>query len=602
MIFNCKIGAQAGAGVKVTGEMMARCFSRGGFNVVGYAEYPSLVRGGHNVYEVLVSDESFKSPQKDCDLVIALNSDAVFYHKDFLKEGGMILYDDSIDLDSFEIPEGVKTLALPLKKILEENGGSPKMQNTVAMSCALAMVDYPFEIISSVISDEFSRKGEDVVKKNLDVAKAGYDYAEENNHDFRMKIEPVSEKPKMFLSGNEAIALGAVAGGMKFYSAYPMTPASNILHYLFAKEREFGIMVKQTEDEIAAMNYTVGASFAGVRSMTGTSGGGFSLMTEALGMAALSETPIVAVLVQRVGPSTGMPTWTEQGDLRFALHASQGEFPRVILSPGDIDESFYLSAEAFNLAEKYQLPVIIISDKFLSESSFSTDRYDQNRVKIERGKIVEEPPTLEQRERFKRYELTKDGISPRALPGTPNGMHVGTSYVHDETGFSSESFIMRTKQVNKRASKIEGLLKEIPGPNVYGSYDPELTLICWGSQKLPAMDSLNLLEKRGIKANLVHFPCVFPLNSSKVEKALSQSPRTILLENNSTGQFAGILKEYCDIEPDFLLLKYDGRQFFPEQIAEEVSKLASNEFRGKREMRICEKEDLEYYNPQRHGL
>lgn len=601
MIFSCKIGAQAGAGVKVTGDMMSKCFSRGGFNVIGYAEYPSLVRGGHNMYEVLASDENISSPRQKCDIVIALNKDAVFYHKDFVKKGGIILYEDSIDIGNFKIPKGVRTLALPLKKLIDEGGGSAKMQNTVAMSCALAMVNYPFEIISSVISDQFGRKGEEVVKKNIDVARAGYNYAMENNHDFRLDIKPVSEKPKMFLSGNEAIALGAVAAGMKFYSAYPMTPASNILHYFFAKEREFGIMVKQTEDEIAAMNYAVGASFAGVRSMTGTSGGGFALMTEALGMAALAEAPIVAALVQRVGPSTGMPTWTEQADLRFALHASQGEFLRVILAPGDINESFYLSAEAFNLAEKYQLPVIIISDKFLAETGFSAERFDQDKVKIERGLIVDEPPELEPKTRFKRYELTKDGISPRVFPGTPNGIHIGTSYEHDETGFSSESFIMRTKQVDKRASKLKGLLRDVPGPKRYGKKDAQVSLMCWGSQKLPALDSLKILEEEGISANLIHFPCVYPLDKSKLQKALGNS-KTILLENNSTGQFAGILKEHCDFEPDFMILKYDGRQFFCEQIVEQVKALASKKFEGKKEIRIHEKEDLEYYNPQRHGL
>jgi 2-oxoglutarate ferredoxin oxidoreductase subunit alpha len=464
------------------------------------------------------------------------------------------------------------------------------------------MTHYPFGMLEEVITDEFRRKGKEVVEQNIAVAKEGYEYVMAHNGDFKQKLAPLSDKRKMMVAGNEAIALGAVKGGMKFYSAYPMTPASSILHYLFANERRFDILVKQTEDEIAAMNYTIGASFAGVRSMTGTSGGGFALMVEALGMAALAETPIVAVLVQRIGPSTGMPTWTEQGDLRFALHASQGDFLRVVLAPGDVEECFRLGHDAFNIAEKYQLPVIIISDKFLGESVFSSDRFDESKLKIERGKIVDKLPKLPPNTRYKRYALSKDGVSPRVFPGTPSGMHVGTSYEHDETGFSTESFIMRTKQVDKRAAKIKGLLKDLPGPKLYGPKEADVTIVCWGSHKLPALDALGIFKKNGFSANVLHFSYLFPLDKDKVLKAFGKCKKTVMIENNSTGQFTGMLKQYCDYEPDFLILKYDGRQFFAEQIAEEVDKLASKGFKGDREIRIHEKEDLEYYNPQRHGL
>ncbi|MBU0590738.1 2-oxoacid:acceptor oxidoreductase subunit alpha [Candidatus Micrarchaeota archaeon] len=605
MMFSFKIGAQAGAGVMVTGRMMAKCFTRGGFHVVEYPEYPSLVRGGHNVVEVAVSDKQMYSPTQKCDVVIALNKDAIFYHKDFVKKGGVIIYDEPIDTKQFKIPKDVHLLPVPLIKLIEKAGGNNNMINVVALASALALVEYPFEILAKVIEDEFGRKGAEIVKKNIDAATEGYNYVTENKGDvvnLVKTIKPTSNARKMLIAGNEAIALGAVKGGMKFYSAYPMTPASSILHYLFANERNFNIVVKQTEDEIAAMNYAIGASFAGVRSMTGTSGGGFALMTEALGMAALAETPIVTALVQRVGPSTGMPTWTEQADLRFALHASQGDFLRVILAPGDVDECFYLGAEAFNLAEKYQLPVIIISDKFLAETVFSTERFDEKKMKIERGKIVDNLPALEPNTRYKRYKLTKDGVSPRVFPGTPNGMHVGTSYEHDETGFSSESFIMRTKQVDKRDAKLAGLLKEIPAPEVYGPKKAPVTIVCWGSHKLPALDALGILENNGIKANVLHFSYLFPLDKNKIEKAMKQCTKTVMFENNSTGQFTGMLKQYCDVEPDFLVLKYDGRQFFAEQMAEEIGKLVKKKFKGDKDIRICEKEDLEYYNQQRYGL
>jgi len=475
------------------------------------------------------------------------------------------------------------------------------MANTVALGATLALADYPFDFIEGVMRDEFGRKGEEIVKQNIAVAKAGYDYAKQNFKGFDRKIKPISEKRKIFVAGNEAIALGAVKGGMKFYVAYPMTPASTILHYFFENERKFDIVVKQTEDEIAAMNYAVGANFAGVRAMTGTSGGGFALMVEAIGMAAESETPVVVTLVSRPGPGTNMPTWTEQAELRFALHCAQGEFLRVVLAPGDVDECFHLAANAFNLAEKYQIPVIILSDKFLGESLFSTDRFDESKIKIERGKIVTNLPELKPNTRFKRYELTADGISPRSLPGEPNGIHVGTSYEHDETGYSSEDFSMRKEMVDKRARKINSLMKEIPGPKLYGPKSADVTLVAWGSQKLPCLDALALLEEKGIKANLLHFSYIFPVNEKETQKALKNCKKTVLVENNSTAQLAGLLKEHADATFDFHLLKYDGRQFFPEQIAEEVGMLANAGFKGKKEIRIGDK-DYEYYSPLRYGL
>jgi 2-oxoglutarate ferredoxin oxidoreductase subunit alpha len=602
MLFSFRIGAQAGQGVMVTGRMMAKCFTRGGYNVISYPEYPSLVRGGHNVVQVTMGTKEIRSPPRRCDVVLALNRDAVFYHKDFVKEGGVIIYDEALDISEFKVPKGVKMFPVPLGKLIEKAGGTLKMKNTVALAACLGMTDYPFDILAEVITDEFSRKGKEIVDKNIAAAKEGYEYVKSKNGDFEHTLKPLSDKRKMMIAGNEAIALGAVKGGMKFYSAYPMTPASSILHYLFANERRFGILVKQTEDEIAAMNYTIGASFAGVRSMTGTSGGGFALMVEALGMAALSETPIVAVLVQRIGPSTGMPTWTEQGDLRFALHASQGDFLRVVLAPGDVEECFMLGHDAFNIAEKHQLPVIIISDKFLGESVFSSERFNEGKLKIERGKIVDKLPELPPNTRYKRYELTKNGVSPRVFPGTPNGMHVGTSYEHDETGFSTESFIMRTKQVDKRAAKLKGLLKDLPGPKLHGPKEADVTIVCWGSHKLPALDALGIFKKNGFSANVLHFSHLFPLDKDKLLKAFGKCKKTVMVENNSTGQFTGMLKQYCDYEPDFVILKYDGRQFFAEQIAEEVEKIVSSGFKGDREIRIHEKEDLEYYNPQRHGL
>jgi 2-oxoglutarate ferredoxin oxidoreductase subunit alpha len=602
MVFVCKIAAQAGAGVMITGRMMVKCFTRGGYNVIGYPEYPSLVRGGHNTVEVRISDKHINSPVQQQDLLIALNKDAIFYHMGTMASGGAMLYDEMIDTGKFTLRPDVKMYPVPLAKLAQNAGGTEQMKNTAALGAALAMMDYPFGILEGIIRDELARKGEEVIKVNILAAKSGYDHAKANGLKCARSVKPLSEKRSIIITGNEAIALGAVRGGMKFFAAYPMTPASSILHYLIDNERKFNLVVKQTEDEIAAINYAIGASYAGARSMTGTSGGGFALMVEALGMAAMSETPVVVALVQRIGPSTGFPTWTEQGDLRFALHASQGEFPRIVLAPGDVQECFFMTAQAMSLAEKYQVPVIIMSDKHLSETIFSTSQFDQSKVKIERGKLAKKLPALPQMERWKRYALSRDGVSERVFPGTPNGNHVASSYEHDERGFSSESFVMRTKQVDKRASKVKAILKEMPLPTIYGHAEAEVTLVGWGSMKLPALDALPLLEKAGIKANFVHFTHIFPMDGRAVKKLLKKSKKLVIIENNSTAQMAGLLRQYAAVKMDATILKYDGRPFFPGQIAEEITKLKATGYKARKPVTVVEKEDLEYYNPQRHGL
>ena len=611
--FICKIAAQAGAGVMTTGRAMVKCFTRGGYNAIGYPEYPSLIRGGHNTVQVRISDKPIYGPLAHQNLVIALNKDAVFYHMNSMVKGGAIIYDQLIDISKFKVREDVRMLPLPLSKLTADAGGTEQMKNIATLGAALAIIDYPFDILEGILKDEFKRKGDAVIKMNVDAAKAGYEYIkkhlQENKVEFE-KIKPLSHNRKVIITGNEAIALGAVKAGLKFYSAYPMTPASTILHHLIEVEKKYNIVVKQTEDEIAAINYAIGASFAGVRAMVGTSGGGFALMVEALGMAAISETPIVIALAQRIGPSTGMPTWTEQGDLRFALHASQGDFPRVILAPGDVDECFHMTVKAMNLADKYQIPVIIMSDKQLSESVYSIEKFDQAKVKIEHGKRAKDLPPLPPMARWTRYKITEDGVSERVFPGTPNGLHVATSYEHDERGFSSESFVMRTNQVDKRARKLKTLMHEIELPHVYGAKmnEAEVTFIGWGSIKLTALDLLAMLEAKGIKANYVHFSYIYPMDEEGIRKLLKPAKVKILVENNSTAQFGGILKQLTGIEMDFEMLKYDGRPFFPEQIIEELEKLKTASYKVEKthnkskRIVIVEKEDLEYYHPQKYGL
>ncbi len=600
MEFSFKIGAMAGEGAFVAGRTLGRVFARAGYNVVGYPEYPSLIRGGHNAYQVLVSDEKVNSPRQKVDVVIAVNKEAVLFHKDNLNENGILIYDATIDDEKFSIREDIKKVKIPAMKIINEIKASPKMKNTVFVSSALAVVDFPLEIFLQMLKEEFSRKGEEIVKQNQEVAKKAYQYVKENIPS-KIKLGKRGEATPYF-SGNEAVGLGAIKAGLKFYSGYPMTPASSLLHFLIARAKQHNLVVFQTEDEIAAINAAVGANFAGKRAMTGSSGGGFALMTETIGMAALAETPIVIFLAQRTGPSTGMPTWTEQADLYQALGASQGDFLRIILAPGTTEEAFYLTGEALNLAEIYQLPVILMSDKFLAESHFTT-KVDPSKIKIKRGKLVTEGlPELKPGERFKRYELTEDGISRRTIPGVKNGEHVATSYEHEEDSFTTEHFEERSKQVRKRWHNKLKLIKneELTKPSLYG--DGEIAIAVWGSQLLPALDAQKMLEKEGIKVAIIHFKWLYPLFKENISPLWEKFKHIIMFENNSTAQFSRLLRGETALFPDVRVLKYNGRPFFPEQIKEAVKSIIESNF--SKEVVEIEKEleNYEYYKPWRYKV
>ncbi len=582
-------------GIMASGLTMCKVFTRGGLNIVGYPEYPSLIRGGENTFQIRISDSEIHSPSKNSHLVVCLNKPTVDFHKDQIEKDGAIIYDSSATkIEEGELRADIRKFDVPLLKLATDNGGDIIMRNTVALGASLAVMGYEISLLENVLAETFAKKGQQVIDQNVKIARAGYDYVMQNHKSaissFPHKIAMKSSHKRMVITGNEALALGAAKGGLKFYSVYPMTPSSTIMHYLAQKELDFDVLVKQTEDEIAAILYAAGASYAGVRAATGTSGGGFSLMVETLGMAGMAETPVVVFLAQRTGPSTGMPTWTEQADLKFALNASQGEFPRVLIAPGDVEEAFFQSAKALNIAEKYQLPVIVLSDKYLSETYFSCEKFDTSKVKIERGKMItEDMKDLAPMNRYKRYALTKDGVSQRPIPGVVGGMHVASSYEHDETGFSTENFVTRAAMVNKRMKKLDMILKnEVEMPKLYGPEDAEVTLVCWGSHKGIALDAMNMLAKQGVKANVLHFVYMFPLDAKALKKLFKKFNKTIMVENNRTSQFAGVLREYTGLKPNFKFIKYDARQFFAEEISEAVKKLKDAGWKGKKEQHFIE--------------
>ncbi len=560
--FTWKIGGPAGFGIMTTGLIFSKAFARGGYHVFDYAEFPSLIRGGHNTHQSRVSSEKIHSQNKPVHILVALNRETIEKNSCELAENGIIIYDSEMIKDAVE----AETLKIPLSRLAKESCGKELMANNVALGASVALLGYDIEMLNGAIKDVFKEKGAEVANSNINAAKAGYDYAKGNyEKTFAITAKKISNSRKYLLTGNEAIGAGAIAAGCRFYSGYPMTPTASILGYMAQQQKYFGVAVKQAEDEIAAVNNAIGAGFAGARAMTATAGGGFALMAEGYGLAAMTETPVVIVVGQRPGPATGMPTWSSQADLRFVLHAHQDDFPRIVMAPGDVEEAFRMTGEAHNIAEKYQTPVIILVDKYLCESRKTADRLET--AKIDRGELL-----AEFKGEYKRYKLTKTGISPRILPGTKGAVVIANSDEHNEKGQSTEDAAERRKMMEKRMKKLELFATEMPQPKVYGDADAEITLVCFGSVKGPALEAIKELEKKGVSANLTHLTYLSPFPTREMKKLMKNSKKLLVVENNFTGQLAGLIREKTGKNITKKLLKYDGRPFYPEEIAERAIK------------------------------
>jgi len=556
---NWKIGAEAGEGVMVTGLIFAKTCANMGLKIFGYPEYPSRIRGGHNCYQVRVRNNKTTTVESKIDILIALNTETFELHQGELHPESIVVIDEKEKTDTFNYSRFFK---VPMEQLAIDAGGKIT-KNNVSLGVTFAMLNLPVDFILKTMQSVFKDKGEKILEMNTKAVLAGYNYTKEHfKYNFPFKLEPKGESPRYVVTGNEAIAIGAVKAGLKLYAAYPMTPASSILHFLAPLARDYRILVKHTEDEIAAILTAIGANYAGIRAMAATSGGGFSLMVEALGMAAITETPLVIAECQRPGPSTGMPTWTEQGDLRFVMHASQGDFVRIVLSPGDVGEAYHLTQLAFNLAEKYQIPVIILSDKLLSESHDTIQNFQSLDIPVERGKRLTDVP-----EDYKRYDLSiADGISYRAFPPSPNGMHLANSDEHDEYGLVSEESEMRNEMQNKRFKRLEMIKNDTPPPVFYGKKDADISFVSFGSTKNAILRAMELLETEGISCNYLHCLCPMPLDVQAFKNFIKNSKKLICIENNYTGQFASVLQENLCMEINERLLKSDGRPFFPDEI------------------------------------
>lgn len=513
--------------------------------------------------QICVSEEEVTGPSARTDLLIALNQETITKHLNELSPGGGIIFDSDKKFDFTRVDKNINLFLVPLSKLVKEVGGEELLINTVALGATAALLGGELKILKVLISEEFSGKKEEIIETNHKAVEKGYNFALENFPDkLQKKLNPRPNLvPKMVLNGAEAAALGAIAAGVQFAAIYPMTPITGLLHMLAAYQNKYGYIYKQPEDEIAAINMAIGASFAGARAMTATSGGGFCLMTEGYGLAGMTETPVVIIMGMRPGPATGFPTWSEQGDLRFVLHAHQGDFPRIVLAPGDPEEVFYITAKAFNLAEKYQTPVVVLVDKNICENDQSFQFFDLSSYKIERGKL-----TKEKVNDYKRYAIEEDGISLRTTPGTGN-FFLANSDEHNVYGYSDEEAGNRNEQHRKRMQKLNTCENnDMETPRLYGPEKAEITIVSWGSNKGSILQAM----KEFSNVNLLHITWMNPFPADAVKNILSGAKHIVDIECNYTAQLAGLIREKTGIEIEDKFLKYDGRPIFMEEIAEKL--------------------------------
>lgn len=563
--YNVLIGGRAGEGVDATAHLLAGLVAESGWHFFLNSELHNVIQGYHNYYQVNINSAAVPSHSSELDLAIALDQETLLEDIKRVKPGGLVIYEAA---DQLIAPVGgIIYLPTPLRELAKSKGGSEVLKNTVAMGVVTYLLQAELSLAQKVVAARFGKKGEGVVKTNLEALQAGYEYAAKMFSNCRpFKLQGGVENQKLMVSGNMMAARGAIKAGCKFFSAYPMTPSTSVLHYLAEHAAESGMSVHHVEDELAAINMAIGAGYAGARAMTATSGGGYALMTEAVGLAGMAEIPVVVLEVQRPGPSTGLPTRTGQGDLQQVLHAGQGDFPHIVLAPGTIQEAFDLTFEAFNLAEQYQCPVTVLLDKYLGESWINLEESEDQMPSIQRGKLIADPLTAGE---YKRYKFEADGISSRCLPGQVNGRHTQTSYEHDEQGFFTEKPEEVSAMQEKRMRKMVTCQNQLPPAQLEGSPDADVTLVCWGSTYGPARAALDILDQAGSKANILQIKYLNPMPRN-LRDVLSSLKHPILVEGNFSGQLGGVLREKTGVEIKDKILDFSGRPFAPEKISAQV--------------------------------
>lgn len=585
----------AGQGMQSMSYTLGKLFSRAGYHVFIDQDLMSRIRGGQNFARMRITDVPLHGPADQVNLLVALDQLSLQANEPALVEGGVAIYDASAEDDSPEpTPEHSVRFPVPLGELATEVGRNPVMRNAVALGAVMFLTGYPLEELLEVLPDTFSGKDEDVIRVNLDCTEAGFDYARDffkGSCPCAISLPPRTSR-RLLLTGNEAVALGAINAGVRFHSGYPMSPSTSIMEYLAARGEELGIVVEQTEDEIAGINMALGAAYAGARAMTATSGGGFALMVEGLGLAGMSETPIVIVLCSRPGPATGFPTRTEQADLLFALHAGHDEFPRFIFAPGTAEQAFYATQRAFDLAWKYQVPALVLSDQFLSDSYATVDDFDLARP-------VDPKPADGARApgRYARYAapepvdagtapVLEEVVCPLLVPGTPGELVITAGHEHSADGYITESAPDRTAMMQRRVGKLELMRAELGGITrvpATATADPqqllptELTLVCFGSTLGPVREAVERLRAEGMDVGMVHLSELAPLPVPALLAAVERSRKLLSVEQNATAQLAQLMHAETRLHVADSILKYDGRPVTAEEVVRAVKERVSGE-------------------------
>ncbi len=569
------IAGIAGDGVLFTGNVLAKILKRQGWEISTYRDFPSNIRGEPTNYTIRASLEKIYGRGDDIDVFMAFDCDAILKHSKSMAERGILLCDG----EDFAVLPRSKSKArtyhrFPLRGLAKDNFGNEIFKNMVALGALCYILDLDFHVVEQIVSEAFlKRKGIEVVRKNIKAIHLGCEQAKEIVGP--QELHPLVKKKdsgKLFLSGDEAIAFGALAAGCRFFAAYPICPATEIWQWLAVYIPQFKGLVVQTEDELAALNMALGASYAGVRAMTSTSGPGASLMMEAFGLAGMAEIPIVVAHVQRAGPSTGLPTKTEQADLNQWIYGSHGDFPRIVLSPGTVEECFEFTTKAFNLAEKYQCPVIVLTEHNLGHNFRTVKRFELSKVKVERGKLLSQEEIIKIKD-FKRYEFTSDGVSPRALPGMKNGLHMTESNEHDERGYRDEDPENRVRMMQKRMKKLKSASKDVIAPKIWGNRDAEIGIIGFGSTFGPIQEAITQLERNGIRAKYLQMRTLWPFPSKKVEEFIATCKETFVVEDNFSGQLSLLLKSQVRLPfAPRNILNYSSQAFRPREISTRIQK------------------------------
>jgi 2-oxoglutarate ferredoxin oxidoreductase subunit alpha len=556
------ICGEAGQGIQTVERLLTRVLKFAGLNVFGTKEYMSRVRGGSNSTEIRVSSNRITAYSSRIDILIPLDENAIPH----LQQQNRIGDDTLIFGDKEKINASRDIIDVPFSKIALEVGGAI-YANTIGVGMILALLGVEVDVLTAFLGDYFGRKSQDIVDKNIAAARRGYDiglgFSGPGKIDITIERHP-EVRDEIIMSGADIMCMGAIAGGCNFIAAYPMTPSTGIITFLAQYAEKFGIVAEQAEDEISAVNMAIGAWYAGGRAMTATAGGGFALMAEGVSLAGMIESPLVVSVGMRPAPATGLPTRTEQGDLDHVLYSGHGEFPRIVLAPGNLEQAFQLTQKAFNLADKFQSPVIILSDQYLVDSYYNMPAPDISRCNVEQYVVKTDKD-------YKRYRITDSGISPRGIPGYGDGLVNCDSDEHDEEGHITESMAVRTSMVDKRLRKFELINKEIIPPELYGGEDYETLLIAWGSNYAVVKEALKKLKRSGI--SFLHFSQVYPLHPSTAGY-LKKAKQTIIIENNATSQFGQLIRRTTGIDIGHKILKYDGLPFSVEEVAVQVDAIA----------------------------